>query len=280
MRTDRGSDVRSLTAFWASGAVITTIAPTTTIATSPANPHARGDGAWRALAGGGVGPSGATGRRPRARRAAVAVKWAHVFSISRIEDSWASSSASLPWLTTVYVASCAFSSWVSCRASRSASARCPRAPARAYTDRLVGDHRDRRVVAALHARTRTAAAPPRRALAAAVSAPSCSARHATIRSPTCGHSSASSQCPVLVGGERRTWRGQPRSIAPSRSQLRAEPLDDTVAYLGGARRARVPPRSVDNVAAPRRSSAASAVDLPAPMPPVRPMNGGMTGRRG
>ena len=46
----------------------------------------------------------------------------HLCSMSRIDDSLRSSSATVPSLTTVYVARCDFSSWVSWRAARSSSA--------------------------------------------------------------------------------------------------------------------------------------------------------------
>ena len=77
----------------------------------------------------------------------------------------------------------------------------------------------------------------------------------------------------------RRWRTPRRASAAAvdgpvgSSDLGAEALDDRVADLGPTRRARARPGRSTGTAAPSRSSAASAVDLPAPMPPVSPMKG-------
>ena len=216
--------------------------------------------------------SAARGARRSCRRRGC---WRHSAdsraSMSRIADSFASSSATVPSLTTTYVARCAFSCWVSWRAAR------PRAPR----------GRGRR-----RARARTASS----AITAIVASKPWldpgleQQRHLDHRGP--GRRTRRSSCArqsrhplpdprpqqplqpraLLVGGERAP--GQRRAVdhavgrdrAPKRSRRPRRAPRRSRTARGRPGRSTARPR-------PAARAPSSAVDLPAPMPPVSPTNG-------
>ena len=96
-------------------------------------------------------------------------------------------------------------------------------------------------------------------------------RHAIIRSPTRGHSMASSHS-RSSGVANARLASSPRSITPPGATVGPN-RSVTAASTSSEPYSSCTTRSVDSTAAPARSSASSAVDLPAPIPPVSPMNG-------
>ena len=150
-------------------------------------------------------------------------------------------------------------------------AACPRAAARS---RAAPRPRRRRSCGRSRgpSRTRTAAAPRPPPRGERIARPT-SSRHAAMRSPTRGHSMPSSQPRSLGIGEHDSATARAVDGAAG-GHVVAEALDHGVAHLVRPRSSSCTTASVDRVAAPSRSSAASASDLPAPIPPVSPTNGG------
>ena len=123
-----------------------------------------------------------------------------------------SSSSTLPSLTTTWVERAAFSCWLSCRASRSARARCPRARARS-------SRTDSSAMTAIVASyipsdpaSNSSGTSTTIALGGGV-ADICCSRQVSTRWRTIGHSSASSQ-PRSPSAANTRVANSPRSITP------------------------------------------------------------------
>ena len=149
----------------------------------------------------------------------------------------------------------------------------PARAARCGADLLVGDDGDGRVVAAVEAGLEQQRHLDDQRARRRVAAGLLGSTHSTTRCPTRGHSCDSSQLRSSSDGEGalgdrgavdRRRRGD-HLVAPALAHR---------ATTSGSAYSSWTTASADRVAAPRRSSAASASDFPAPMPPVRPTNGG------
>ena len=139
------------------------------------------------------------------------------------------------------------------------------------THGLVRDHGDRRVVDAVHAgleeqrrlddrggrRPDRARRPPR------------ARPRSALRRGARSHPRA---IPDPRASRTRAWRS-PRGRPRRRARPSAPQRATTASRSSGVAYSSCTTASVDSVAAPSRSSAASAVDLPAPRPPVRPTKG-------
>ena len=96
-------------------------------------------------------------------------------------------------------------------------------------------------------------------------------RHCAILVPTRGHSRPSSQArPSSLANAALATAA--RSIVPS-AETTSPNRSVTAWRTSGSSYSSWTTASVESTAAPRRSSASSAVDFPAPIPPVSPTNG-------
>ena len=185
-------------------------------------------------------------------------------------DSARSRSSTEPSFSTTWSARSAFSSWVSWRASRSSTRAWPRAAARSAPHLLGGDDRDGRVEDVVAA----ALEQQRHLDHGDLGLGRQRGDQAAVRSPTRGWICASSQ--VSCSGSAKTIspiraRSTPPAAAtsgPQRSTRRPRSGSDSSSSWTTA--------SLESVAAPSRPKAASASDLPAAIPPVRPIVSGAT----
>ena len=167
----------------------------------------------------------------------------------------------------------AFSSWVSWREPRGPRRPRGRAPPARSLVQLPRRPRPR-----LWHRSRspspprTAAAPrPRRPRRRAVALQLCS-RQAAVRAPTQRKQLVCSSQASSSGARTRSPATASRSTSPSRDHLVAPALDAAGRCTSSVPSSSCTTASLESTAAPRRSQAASASDLPEPMPPVKPTN--------
>ena len=182
----------------------------------------------------------------------------HGPSFSSTADNFGSSSSTVPSLTTTYVARCAFSSWVSCRAERSSSASWPRAPARGRRAAASSAHdRDRRVEARLHAGLEQQRHLHDQRAGGGGDGSTADARHDAMRAPD----AAARAAPRARRGPRR-WRTRAAPARRGRRRRRARRrapnrLADRVADLVDPRTAHARPRR-SRAPPPRARSSAPA----------------------